>query len=324
MEFKIDDKENIDASNPFAEEVDGFVVEADWDGKRLDLFTSEQYTDISRSNIQKLIKENRILVNSKKEKASYKVSTGDLVTVAMPEPKELLIEAQDIDIEIVYEDDDLLIVNKPQGMVVHPAPGNPDKTLVNAIMYHCKGKLSSINGVIRPGIVHRIDKNTSGLLVVAKNNNAHKKLAEQFAVHSITREYEMICSGRVDWDKKTVDTLIGRNPKNRLKMSVIKSGGKRAVTHFEVLEDLSGFTYMKATLETGRTHQIRVHSSYLKHPIIGDNIYGYPIKKFAHLEGQMLHARKLGFIHPTTGEYIEFTSDLPDYFKKALNIIRHL
>lgn len=324
MEFKIDDKENIDASNPFAEEVDGFVVEADWDGKRLDLFTSEQYTDISRSNIQKLIKENRILVNSKKEKASYKVSTGDLVTVAMPEPKELLIEAQDIDIEIVYEDDDLLIVNKPQGMVVHPAPGNPDKTLVNAIMYHCKGKLSSINGVIRPGIVHRIDKNTSGLLVVAKNNNAHKKLAEQFAVHSITREYEMICSGRVDWDKKTVDTLIGRNPKNRLKMSVIKSGGKRSVTHFEVLEDLSGFTYMKATLETGRTHQIRVHSSYLKHPIIGDNIYGYPIKKFAHLEGQMLHARKLGFIHPTTGEYLEFTSDLPDYFKKALNIIRHL
>ncbi len=324
MEFKIDDKENIDASNPFAEEVDGFVVEADWDGKRLDLFTSEQYTDISRSNIQKLIKENRILVNSKKEKASYKVSTGDLVTVAMPEPKELLIEAQDIDIVIVYEDDDLLIVNKPQGMVVHPAPGNPDKTLVNAIMYHCKGKLSSINGVIRPGIVHRIDKNTSGLLVVAKNNNAHKKLAEQFAVHSITREYEMICSGRVDWDKKTVDTLIGRNPKNRLKMSVIKSGGKRAVTHFEVLEDLSGFTYMKATLETGRTHQIRVHSSYLKHPIIGDNIYGYPIKKFAHLEGQMLHARKLGFIHPTTGEYLEFTSDLPDYFKKALNIIRHL
>lgn len=324
MEFKIDDKENIDASNPFAEEVDGFVVEADWDGKRLDLFTSEQYTDISRSNIQKLIKENRILVNSKKEKASYKVSTGDLVTVAMPEPKELLIEAQDIDIEIVYEDNDLLIVNKPQGMVVHPAPGNPDKTLVNAIMYHCKGKLSSINGVIRPGIVHRIDKNTSGLLVVAKNNNAHKKLAEQFAVHSITREYEMICSGRVDWDKKTVDTLIGRNPKNRLKMSVIKSGGKRAVTHFEVLEDLSGFTYMKATLETGRTHQIRVHSSYLKHPIIGDNIYGYPIKKFAHLEGQMLHARKLGFIHPTTGEYLEFTSDLPDYFKKALNIIRHL
>ncbi|WP_437130200.1 RluA family pseudouridine synthase [Peptostreptococcus russellii] len=324
MEFKIDDKENIDASNPFAEEVDGFVVEADWDGKRLDLFTSEQYTDISRSNIQKLIKENRILVNSKKEKASYKVSTGDLVTVAMPEPKELLIEAQDIDIEIVYEDDDLLIVNKPQGMVVHPAPGNPDKTLVNAIMYHCKGKLSSINGVIRPGIVHRIDKNTSGLLVVAKNNNAHKKLAEQFAVHSITREYEMICSGRVDWDKKTVDTLIGRNPKNRLKMSVIKSGGKRAITHFEVLEDLSGFTYMKATLETGRTHQIRVHSSYLKHPIIGDNIYGYPIKKFAHLEGQMLHARKLGFIHPTTGEYLEFTSDLPDYFKKALNIIRHL
>lgn len=324
MEFKIDDKENIDASNPFAEEVDGFVVEADWDGKRLDLFTSEQYTDISRSNIQKLIKENRILVNSKKEKASYKVSTGDLVTVAMPEPKELLIEAQDIDIEIVYEDDDLLIVNKPQGMVVHPAPGNPDKTLVNAIMYHCKGKLSSINGVIRPGIVHRIDKNTSGLLVVAKNNNAHKKLAEQFAVHSITREYEMICSGRVDWDKKTVDTLIGRNPKNRLKMSVIKSGGKRAVTHFEVLEDLSGFTYMKATLETGRTHQIRVHSSYLKHPIIGDNIYGYPIKKFAHLQGQMLHARKLGLIHPTTGEYLEFTSDLPDYFKKALNIIRHL
>ncbi|MEG0250162.1 MAG: RluA family pseudouridine synthase [Peptostreptococcus sp.] len=324
MDFKIDNKENIEASNPFAEEIDGFVVEEDSVGKRLDLFTSEQYIDISRSNIQKLIKEDRILVNSKKEKSSYKVSLGDSITVAMPEPKELLIEAQNIDIDIVYEDDDLLIVNKSQGMVVHPAPGNPDQTLVNAIMYHCKGKLSSINGVIRPGIVHRIDKNTSGLLVVAKNNNAHKKLAEQFAVHSITREYEMICSGRVDWDKITVDTSLGRNPKNRLKMAVVKSGGKRAVTHFEVLEHLPGFTYMKANLETGRTHQIRVHSSYLKHPIIGDNLYGYPIKKFAHLEGQMLHARKLGFIHPTTGEYMEFTSDLPEYFNKTLDIIRHL
>ena len=324
MDFKKEDMENIEEVNPFIEEVDGFVVEEDLVGKRLDFFTSEQYIDISRSNIQKLIKEDRILVNSKKEKASYKVSLGDSITVAMPEPKELMVEAQDIDIDIVYEDDDLLIVNKSQGMVVHPAPGNPDKTLVNAIMYHCRGKLSSINGVIRPGIVHRIDKNTSGLLIVAKNNNSHKKLAEQFAVHSITREYEMICLGRVDWDKMTVDASLGRNKKNRLKMSVVKSGGKRAITHFEVLEHLPGFTYMKANLETGRTHQIRVHSSYIKHPIVGDNIYGYPIKKFANLEGQMLHARKLGFIHPTTGEYMEFSSDLPEYFNKTLKIIRQL
>lgn len=304
--------------------IDVFIVDEENKGKRLDLYASEQYKEVSRSNIKKLIKEERLKVNSKIEKASYKVALGDEISVDIPEPTELEVEPQNIPLEIVYEDDDLLIVNKPQGMVVHPAPGNPDNTLVNAILYHCKGKLSSINGVIRPGIVHRIDKNTSGILVVAKNNSTHAGLSEQFAEHSITREYEMITSGNVDWEKMTVDKPLGRNPKDRMKMAVVKSGGKRAVTHFEVIESLSGFTYMKATLETGRTHQIRVHLNFLRHPIIGDNIYGYNIKKFTSLKGQMLHARKLGFIHPRTGEYMEFTSELPEHFKKTLEKVRNL
>ena len=241
----------------------------------------------------------------------------------MPEEKQLEPVAEKIDLDIIYEDEAILIVNKKQGMVVHPAPGNPDKTLVNALLYHCKDNLSDLNGKIRPGIVHRIDKNTSGLLVIAKSNYAHEYLAKQFAVHSISREYEMICVGNVNWDKMTVDKTLGRNPKNRLKRAVVE-GGKRAVTHFEKVEDLNGFTYMKARLETGRTHQIRVHSSYLKHPILGDDLYGYKIKKFANLKGQLLHARKLGFIHPLTEEYIEFTSELPKYFLDTLNKIRKL
>lgn len=306
----------------FEREIDVFIVDDKNEKKRLDVFVSEQYRDMSRSTIQKFIKEDRIIVNSKVEKASYKVCLNDLVQVEIPEPEELNIEAQDIKINIIHEDDDILVVNKEQGMVVHPAPGNYDKTLVNAIMYHCRDNLSSINGVIRPGIVHRIDKNTSGLLVIAKNNYAHQFLAEQFAVHSITREYDMIVSGNVEWENYTVDKPIGRNPKDRMKMAVVNSGGKRAVTHFKVVENLNGFTYMRATLETGRTHQIRVHCNYMKHPIIGDNLYGYNLKRFTKLKGQMLHARKLGFIHPTTEEYIEFTSPLPDYFSDELKKLR--
>lgn len=306
----------------FEREIDVFIVDDKNEKKRLDVFVSEQYRDMSRSTIQKFIKEDRIIVNSKVEKASYKVCLNDLVQVEIPEPEELNIEAQGIKINIIHEDDDILVVNKEQGMVVHPAPGNYDKTLVNAIMYHCRDNLSSINGVIRPGIVHRIDKNTSGLLVIAKNNYAHQFLAEQFAVHSITREYDMIVSGNVEWENYTVDKPIGRNPKDRMKMAVVNSGGKRAVTHFKVVENLNGFTYMRATLETGRTHQIRVHCNYMKHPIIGDNLYGYNLKRFTKLKGQMLHARKLGFIHPTTEEYIEFTSPLPDYFSDELKKLR--
>ncbi len=306
----------------FEREIDVFIVDDKNEKKRLDVFVSEQYRDMSRSTIQKFIKEDRIIVNSKVEKASYKVCLNDLVQVEIPEPEELNIEAQDIKINIIHEDDDILVVNKEQGMVVHPAPGNYDKTLVNAIMYHCRDNLSSINGVIRPGIVHRIDKNTSGLLVIAKNNYAHQFLAEQFAVHSITREYDMIVSGNVEWENYTVDKPIGRNPKDRMKMAVVNSGGKRAVTHFKVVENLNGFTYMRATLETGRTHQIRVHCNYMKHPIVGDNLYGYNLKRFTKLKGQMLHARKLGFIHPTTEEHIEFTSPLPDYFSDELKKLR--
>lgn len=299
-----------------------FIVSEDKNGIRLDAFLSEVIEDMSRSSLQKLIKDKEVLVNEKNEKPSYKVVTNDVISVSIPEPTVLNVEAQDIPIGIVYEDNDILIVNKPQGMVVHPAPGNYTETLVNAIMYHCGDNLSSINGVIRPGIVHRIDKNTSGLLVIAKNDFAHNYLSEQFAVHSITREYEMICAGNIDWEEKTVETLIGRNPKDRLKMAVVKSGGKRAVTHFKKIEDLDGFTYMKATLETGRTHQIRVHSNFIKHPIIGDDLYGYSIKKYSKLEGQMLHARKLGFRHPKNGEYVEFNSDLPEHFIVELDKLR--
>ena len=317
----MDINENIVDKNN--DEIDGYIVEKNKEGIRLDVFISEKYNELSRSFIQKLIKEDRILVNSKKAKSSYKVSENDEIVVSIPEEKGIVLKPQDIKLNIVYEDSSILIVNKPQDMVVHPAPGNPDGTLVNALLYHCKGELSNLNGEIRPGIVHRIDKDTSGLLVVAKNNNAHEKLAKQFAVHSITREYEMISIGGVKWDKMTVDEPLGRNPKNRLKRAVVSEGGKRAVTHFEVIEHMSGFTYMKASLETGRTHQIRVHLSYLNHPILGDGLYGYSVKKFAKLKGQMLHARKLGFIHPETNEYVEFTSELPDYFEKVLDIIRN-
>lgn len=331
MLSKVEQNKNIDCDianvsekeSDKNEELDVYIVSKEDEGKRLDLYASEKYKDISRSYIQKLIKEDRVLVNSKKEKASYKLSSGDELTILMPEHKDLELIAQNIDLNIIYEDEGLLIVNKEQGMVVHPAPGNPDNTLVNALLYHCGDNLSSLNDRIRPGIVHRIDKDTSGLLVVAKNNVVHESLAKQFAVHSITREYEMLCIGNVNWEKMTVDKPLGRNPKNRLKRAVVEDG-RRAVTHFETLESLNGFTYMKATLETGRTHQIRVHSAFINHPIVGDNLYGYSVKKFSKLKGQMLHARKLGFIHPLTGKYVEFTSELPEHFVKTLNIMRKL
>lgn len=314
------DIENIDVD----EEVEVFLVGEEDSGKRLDIFISNKYENISRTYIQKLIKDDRIFVNSKKEKSSYKLSCGEVVEISMPKPEIVSVKPQNINIEIVFEDEDILIVNKAQGMVVHPAPGNQDNTLVNAIMYHCKDRLSSINGVIRPGIVHRIDKMTSGLLVIAKNDKTHRHLADQFKIHSITREYEMVCTGNIEWDKKTVESMIGRNPKDRLKISVLKSGGRSAITHFEVVERYGKHTYLKATLETGRTHQIRVHAGYLRHPIVGDHLYGYKDKHFSKLEGQTLHARKLGFIHPRTEKYIEFNSDLPEYFLNVLNKVKKL
>lgn len=294
-----------------------FLVTEEYEGDRLDVYLSNQLNDMSRSYIQKIIKEEKVIVNSKKEKAKYLVKEYDKVIIQIPSPKVLEVTPEDIDINIIYEDSDLLIVNKEKGMVVHPAPGNYNNTLVNAILYHCKDNLSSINGVIRPGIVHRIDKDTSGLLMIAKNNNSHNFLANQLKDHSITREYEFICHGVVKEDKITVNKPIGRNPKDRLKMGIVKDG-KEAITHFEVIKRFDNFTYMKATLETGRTHQIRVHSMSINHPLLGDTVYGPKTNKFK-IEGQTLHARKLGFIHPTKKTYIEFNSNLPDYFLNILN-----
>lgn len=301
-----------------------FLVTEEEEGDRLDVYLSEQLGDMSRSYIQKIIKEKKAEVNGKVQRAKYQVKEDDRISIEIPAPKVLEVEPQNIPIDIVYEDDDVIIVNKPQGMVVHPAPGNFDGTLVNAILYHCGENLSSINGVIRPGIVHRIDKDTSGILMIAKNNNAHNSLAEQLKVHSIKREYEFICHGVFKEDKVTVDRPIGRNPKDRLKMAIVPDG-RNAVTHFEVIERFNGYTHVRATLETGRTHQIRVHSMSINHPLVEDPVYGpkNPKHKFK-LNGQMLHAKKLGFIHPTTGEYIEFDSELPDYFKELIEKLRKL
>lgn len=298
------------------DEVKEFIVIEEEEGDRLDVYLSEQLGDMSRSYIQKLIKDKKVTVNDKIEKAKYLVKEDDKIVIHIPAPKLLEVIPQDIPINIVYEDKDVLIVNKPQDMVVHPAPGNYEGTLVNAILYHCKENLSSINGVIRPGIVHRIDKDTSGLLMIAKNNNAHNSLAEQLKEHSITREYQFICHGVVKEDKITVNKPIGRNPKDRLKMAVVKDG-KNAITHFEVIKRYENFTHMKARLETGRTHQIRVHMAYLGHPLAGDSVYG-PKKVITKLSGQCLHAGEIGFVHPRTNEYLHFTSPLPDYFTDFL------
>lgn len=307
-------------SDVSCEEIREFLVEEDEEGDRLDVYLADQFVDMSRSYIQKIIKDKKVTVNGKIEKSKYLVKEEDKIVIEIPKPKVLEVVPQDIPIEIVYEDDDIIIVNKPQGMVVHPAPGNYEGTLVNAILYHCKGNLSSINGVIRPGIVHRIDKDTSGILMIAKNNNAHNCLAEQLKDHSITREYEFICHGVFKEDNVTVDRPIGRNLKDRLKMAIVPNG-KRAVTHFEVIERFNGYTHVRARLETGRTHQIRVHAMSINHPLVGDPVYG-PKNSKIKLNGQALHAKKLGFIHPTTKEYIEFDSELPDYFQKLLEKLR--
>ncbi|WP_270941857.1 RluA family pseudouridine synthase [Romboutsia lituseburensis] len=302
------------------DEIREFLVLEDEEGDRLDVYLSSQLGDMSRSYIQKIIKDKKVKVNGKEEKAKYLVKEDDKVIIEIPAPKLLEVLPQDIPIDIVYEDTDVLIINKPQDMVVHPAPGNYENTLVNAIIYHCKDKLSSINGVIRPGIVHRIDKDTSGLLMIAKNNNSHNSLAEQLKDHSITREYEFICHGVVKEDKITVNKPIGRNPKDRLKMAVVP-GGKNAVTHFEVVQKFENFTHMRARLETGRTHQIRVHALSINHPLLGDPVYGPKNNKFK-TNGQTLHAKKLGFIHPSTNQYIEFDSELPNYFKDIINKLK--
>lgn len=291
-------------------------------GIRLDAFVS-QSLDISRGLAAELIDSGNVLLNGKKSKKSASVAKDDKITVEMPQLSEPEAVPQDIPLNIVYEDDDLLVVDKPKGMVVHPAPGNPDGTLVNALLFHCKGRLSGINGVLRPGIVHRIDKDTSGLLIVAKNDASHRCLSEQIKEHSFTREYRAVVYGNVKNDSGRIDAPIGRDPKNRQRMAVVYVNSKPAVTHYEVLKRYEGFTFMRFRLETGRTHQIRVHMASIGHPLAGDPLYG-PRKVITELNGQCLHAGLIGFIHPTTGEYMEFSSDLPDYFTSYLAKLKQL
>lgn len=290
--------------------------------ERIDAFLSSETDELSRSSIQRLIEEGAVTVNGAVcDSKKYKVREGDKIEIAIPEPKQLDALPQDIPIDIVYEDDHLLVVDKPKGMVVHPAAGNPDGTLVNALLYHCRGRLSSINGVERPGIVHRIDKDTSGLLVIAKTDEAHGSLAEQLQEHSVTRAYKALVHDNIKDDSGRIDLPIGRDPKNRMKRAVTSKNSKRAVTNYRVLERFGKATFIEARLETGRTHQIRVHMAHMKHPLIGDPLYGPAKSKYKDM-GQMLHAYLLGFIHPVTGQYMEFESPLPEEFERMLEMLR--
>lgn len=293
-----------------------YLVENLENDVRIDKWICEQNQEISRSMLHKLLKENQVTVNGKMVSKSYKVTNGDEIILEIPEPVELDVLPEDIPIEIVYEDDDLLVVNKPKGMVVHPAAGNYNGTLVNALLFHCKGRLSSINGVIRPGIVHRIDKNTSGLLIVAKTDKAHAGLAEQIKAHTFTREYQAVICGRLKESNGTIEAPIGRHPVDRKKMCVTEKNSKEAKTEYTVLDEFNGYSHIKLKLYTGRTHQIRVHMSYVGHPVYGDDVYGKASKL---CEGQCLHAKKIGFIHPISGNYLEFDSELPEYFVTVLN-----
>jgi 23S rRNA pseudouridine1911/1915/1917 synthase len=294
------------------------IVQEDEEQERLDKFIANKYEEFSRNQIKKMLDEEQILVNKKIEKASYKVKWGDILSIKVKDPELPDIVAEAIPLDVYYEDRDVIVVNKPSGMVVHPANGHYTGTLVNALMHHCQD-LSGINGVARPGIVHRIDKDTSGLLIMAKNDQAHLFLAEQFKEKSTVREYFAICYGNIQVESGKIDAPIGRDPKDRLKMGIVP-GGRHAVTHFEVLERFGDFTFIKCILETGRTHQIRVHMSYIGYPLAGDERYGP--KKVIGEHGQFLHAKKLGFIHPKTLHYMEFEAPLPDYFEKFLRKLR--
>ncbi len=287
---------------------------------RVDVFVAD-IADITRSRAAKLINDGLVEINGKVAAKNDKLQQGDKVSVTLPDPIAYDVLPQDLNLNIVYEDEHLLVVNKPKGMVVHPAAGNYENTLVNGLMHHCGDDLSGINGVMRPGIVHRIDKNTSGLLIVAKNDIAHNYLSEQIKEHSFTREYEAIVYGNIKDDNGTVNAPIGRHPTKRKQMTVTSTASRNAVTHYEVLERFGDYTHLKLCLETGRTHQIRVHMAYIGHPVAGDDVYG-PKKVITELCGQCLHARKIGFIHPVTHEYIEFSSDLPVYFEKFLAKVR--
>ncbi len=286
--------------------------------ERIDKFLSITLPELSRSHLQNLIKEQKVLVNGCPCKSNYKCRFNDHIEVQQEEAKPLDLAPENIPLDIVYEDGSILIVNKPKGMVVHPAAGHDNGTLVNALMYHCRDSLSTINGVIRPGIVHRIDQNTTGLLVVCKNDHAHRSLAEQLKEHSITRRYHAICYGTFPEPTGTIHAAIGRHPVDRKKMAAGVKNGRDAITHYKVLQELNGYSYIECTLETGRTHQIRVHMASIGHPILGDDVYGPKRSAVKNLTGQTLHAKTLGFIHPDTGQYVEFDSELPAYFTALL------
>lgn len=287
-------------------------------GSRIDRYLSEQVAEMSRAHLQKLLKDGGVTVNDRPVKSSYKVAEGDKIQLDIPEAVEPEIVPEEMDLDILYEDKDIILINKPKGMVVHPAAGHATGTLVNGLMAHCRGDLSGINGVMRPGIVHRIDMDTTGVLIVCKNDQAHNAIAEQLKVHSITRKYYAIVHGVVKEDEGTVHAPIGRHPTDRKKMSINEKNGKDAVTHYRVLRRFRRFTYIECQLETGRTHQIRVHMASIGHPLLGDRVYGPAKCPFSGLQGQTLHAGVLGIIHPTTGEYMEFQAPLPEYFETLL------
>ena len=290
------------------------------DDERLDKWMSSAIADLSRSYIQKCIKDNQVLINGKPQKASYRLKVDDEIVFHIPKAMEPAIEAENIPLSILYEDPDLLIVDKPKGMVVHPAPGHYSGTLVNAVMYHCRDNLSGINGVLRPGIVHRIDRDTTGSLIICKNDHAHNSIAKQLKEHTITRKYRAIVHGVIDAEEGTVNAPIGRDPKDRKKMAINEQNGKPAITHYKVLRRFQEYTYIECQLETGRTHQIRVHMSSIGHPLLGDEVYSQRKSPY-HLCGQTLHAMVIGFIHPSSGEYLEITAPLPDYFDHLLCIL---
>ena len=298
-----------------------FDILPEQEDERIDKCISNYMENLSRSYIQKIIKDGNVFVNEHTVKANYRVKTEDSIRFILPDSIEPDIPAQDIPLDILFEDQDILIVNKPKNMVVHPAPGHYEGTLVNAIMYHCKGELSGINGVMRPGVVHRIDKDTTGSLIVCKNDSSHKAIAELLKTHDITRKYRAIVYGNIVEEKGTVDAPIGRHPNDRKKMAINEKNGKRAVTHYRVLERFGKYTYIECQLETGRTHQIRVHMASIGHPLLGDEVYSGRKSPFK-LEGQVLHAMTIGFMHPRNGKYMEFEAPLPEYFEKLLSVLR--
>lgn len=298
-----------------------FIVSEESEGERIDKYLNELMDSLSRSYIRKLLDSENVTVNNASVKANYRVRTDDEIRLYLPPVKTPDIEPENIPLSVLYEDNDVIVVNKPKNMVVHPAPGHYSGTLVNALLYHCSGNLSGINGILRPGIVHRIDKDTTGSVIACKNDFAHNSIAAQLKNHSIVRKYHAIVCGVLKEEEGTVHTLIGRHPADRKKMAVVKSGGKDAVTHYRVLQRFEKYTYVECVLETGRTHQIRVHMASIGHPLLGDTVYGAPSSPYR-LEGQCLHAKILGFCHPVTGEYIETDAPLPEYFGRLLNILR--